>query len=157
MARGGARNRSGPQPDPGSGRSDRRGLSFTALPNEGYQGEVPDLSEFLPVVTARHESIWRSLWRTPQACAWAVEPWRWPVVADLVEYRVRADDPEAPVALATAIRQLRDDLGLSAAGLKANGWAIAAPEIQPVAESRPAPDQGRSARERIKVVKADGA
>ena len=42
MARGGARNRSGPQADPSSGRSDRRGLKFTALPASGYDGEVPE-------------------------------------------------------------------------------------------------------------------
>ena len=42
MARGGARNRSGPTADPNSGRSDRRGYSLTALPASGYDGPVPD-------------------------------------------------------------------------------------------------------------------
>lgn len=156
MTSGGARNRSGPQPDPASARSDRRGLSLTALPNEGYGGEVPDLADFLPVVTARHEAIWADLWRTPQACAWARESWRWPIVADLVEYRVRVDDPETAVSLVMSIRQLRDDLGLSAAGLKANGWSIAAAQIQP-AETPTAEPVKKSSRGRMQVVKSDGA
>jgi len=48
-----------------------------------------------------------------------------------VAWRPEADDPESPIGLATAIRQLRDDLGLSKAGLAANGWAIAAAQIAP--------------------------
>src|SRR5690349_6676202 len=98
---------SGPAPDPNSGRSDRRGLSVTALPSEGYVGEAPKLVDFLPDVTPRHETIWAQLWATPQACAWAVESWRWPVVADLVRCMVRSQDPEAPAAWTTSIRQLR--------------------------------------------------
>ena len=42
MSRGGARIRPGPQADPSSGRSDRRGLSFTALPAHGFDGQGPE-------------------------------------------------------------------------------------------------------------------
>lgn len=122
---------SGPAKDPSSRTSERAGFTLTALPNEGYRGTVPDLTDFLAEVTARHEQLWAVLWSTPQACAWSQESWRWPVVADLVMFRARADDPESPVGLATSIRQLRDDLGLSKAGLAANGWAIAAAEVAP--------------------------
>jgi hypothetical protein len=161
MASGGARNRSGPQHDPNSLRTAAREIRLTALPSEGYDGDVPDIGAYLPLVTARHESIWAELWSTPQACAWSLESWRWPIVADLVEYRVRVDDPESPAALVTSIRQLRDDLGLSAAGLKANGWAVAVDQLaQQVA--RKAAEAGTpkrvSARDRIKVVaNGDGA
>ena len=41
MGSGGRRNRSGPQKQENSGRSDRAGFSLTALPAEGYDGEVP--------------------------------------------------------------------------------------------------------------------
>ena len=78
MARGGARNRSGPQPDPMSGRSDARGLKFDQLPAEGYDGEVPEFG--LPGATPRELAVWEKLWRTPQAAAWAREPWRHSVV-----------------------------------------------------------------------------
>lgn len=128
---------SGPAKDPNSRTSERAGFTLTALPNEGYQGTVPDLTDYLTDVTARHEQLWADLWSTPQACAWSQDSWRWPIVADLVMFRARADDPESPVGLATSIRQLRDDLGLSKAGLAANGWAIAAAEVAPVAEPEP--------------------
>lgn len=127
MSSGGSRNRSGPPPDPNSGRSDKRGIVLTALPPTGYDGAVPDLTRFLLEATGRHEAIWAQLWTTPQACAWSLEPWRWPIVADLVKWLVRSDDPDSPVGIATAVRQLRDDLGLSKAGLTANGWKIAEP------------------------------
>lgn len=161
MASGGARNRSGPQPNPSSLRSAAREIRLTALPSEGFDGDVPDLAGYLPAITPRHEAIWSTLWTTPQACAWSLEPWRWPIVADLVEYRVRADDPKSPASLATSIRQLRDDLGLSAAGLKANGWAIAVDQLaqqvaKKVAESGAQPKR-KSARDRMTVIDGDGA
>lgn len=156
MASGGARNRSGPGFDPKSLRSSERAITLTALPSEGYSGDVPELGRFLLCLTPRHESIWAELWTTPQACAWALEPWRWPIAADLVEYRVRVDDPDSPASLATSIRQIRDDLGLSAAGLKANGWAITRDEL---AAKSSAPKSGKrtSARDRMRVVDGDGA
>lgn len=147
MASGGARNRSGPQKDPNSGRSDRAGVSYTALPSEGFQGEAPDLKDFLPRPTARERAIWDELWRTPQAAAWARESWRWPVVADLTKYLRRADAKDSPVGLATAIRQLRDDLGLSTAGLKQHGWSITTDELEPRREpDAAAPESGRRER-----------
>ena len=42
MPRGGARNRSGPQANPQSLRSGQRGLVLSSLPNEGYDGDVPE-------------------------------------------------------------------------------------------------------------------
>lgn len=156
MPKGGARTRSGPQADLSSLRSAQRGLSLTALPSEGYQETAPALEDFLTEPTARQVALWSQLWRTPQACAWAKQAWRWPIVADLVMYRARADADDAPASLATAVRQLRDDLGLSEAGLKANGWAIAEDET---AERRPGrqPAKKPSARDRLKVVAGDGA
>jgi hypothetical protein len=128
MSRGGARNRSGPQKDPMSARSARAGFTLTALP-QVYDGPVPPLEPYLPGASDRHKRVWFQLWTTPQANAWSRESWRWPIVADLVRYTVLGESDDAPVSVATAKRQLRDDLGLSAAGLKANGWAIAVDEL----------------------------
>lgn len=122
---------SGPAKDPNSRTSERAGYALTALPNEGYSGTVPALTDYLLEVTAQHERVWAELWSTPQACAWSQERWRWPVVADLVKWMVRSDGPDAPASIATSVRQLRDDLGLSKAGLSVNGWAIAAVELAP--------------------------
>ena len=153
MSRGGARNRSGPAPDPNSGRSDRRGLKLTALPGAGYHGEVPEFS--LPAASARELEVWSALWTTPQACAWSTQPWRWPALADLVRLQVRGEAHDAPVNIATVVRQLRADHGLTTAGLKENGWAIAADEVAERRDERAV--KPSSSRDRMKVVKSDGA
>ena len=151
MARGGARNRSGPAADPTSGRSDRRGYKLTALPSEGYTGEVPDFP--LPDSTDREVDVWDGLWATPQACAWSMQSWRWGQVADMVRLQVRAEDVEAPVGVYSALRQSRADLGLTPAGLKENGWAIAADEVgQKRDEHTDAAPARQSSRDRLKVV-----
>ena len=160
MASGGARNRSGPQADPNSGRSDRRGFKLTALPSEGYSGKVPELADFMPDATPRHEQVWAQLWTTPQACAWSMESWRWPVVADLVKWLVRSEPAEAPASLATAVRQLRDDVGLSKAGLTQQGWAIAVDEVAAKAAGKsdePAKPARSSSRSRFQVVASGDA
>ncbi|MCW2496411.1 hypothetical protein [Jatrophihabitans sp.] len=156
MTKGGARNRSGPPKDPSSLKSAAIGFTLTALPSEGYVGEAPELSDYLPSATARELDIWSKLWTTPQACAWSLESWRWPIIADLAKYLARADDPDAPIGIATAVRQLRDDNGLSKAGLIANGWAIAADETAPKRAAKKAVQQ-TSARDRMKVVQGGGS
>lgn len=152
MPRGGARNRSGPPADPNSGRSERRGFKLTALPSEGYQGEVPEFP--LPDASDRELTVWESLWRTPQACAWSMQSWRWLNVADLVRLQVRGEAHDAPVNIATVVRQLRADLGLTPAGLKENGWAIAADEVAARREDRAeaAAPVRKSSRDRLSVV-----
>jgi hypothetical protein len=154
MGKGGARSRSGPQKDPNSERSERLGFKLTALPSEGYDGEVPTLAEFLPLATDRHETVWAQLWTTPQACAWSMQSWRWPVVADLVKYMVRSEPSDSPAANGTLVRQLRDDCGLSKAGLTANGWAIAVDEVAAKRDEQAATPEPavRSSRQKLKVV-----
>ena len=124
MASGGARARSGPPPDPNSGRSDRRGLSMEVLPAAGFDGVVPEFP--MPGATGREMELWESLWRTPQASAWAVQSWRWQEIGQFVRLSVRLEDPEAPAGLYAQYRGIRTELGLSPAGLRENGWQIAA-------------------------------
>jgi len=119
---------SGPPPTEGSRTSERKGYSLSALPPSGYADEVPDLLAFLPDATSRHSTIWAQLWTTPQACAWSLESWRWPTVASLVMWIARSEDADAAASIASNVRQLRDDLGLSRAGLAHNGWKIAEPK-----------------------------
>lgn len=163
MAHGGARNRSGPQPDPNSARSDRRGLSLTALPNEGYQGDIPDfpLGEGPDYVSHRERQVWVEAWRTPQAAAWAREPWRWPTIAEYCRLKATVEaNPGAVAALVGHLHRYRDQIGLTPAGLKENGWAIAATDIQPAdaADSEVSapggPSKPRSSRDRLSVVGA---
>ena len=175
MGSGGARNRSGPPVDPNSGRSDRRGLKLSALPNEGYQGEVPewplmrrlvhrweyeDKRRFQVIdedetarVADRESELWLWAWRTPQAAAWARESWRWLTVANWVRTQVIIESDEATAADKGAIHRFADQIGLSPAGLKENGWAIATADIEPSAER---PEEGKprqSSRDRLSVAK----
>lgn len=157
MARGGARNRSGPAADPNSGRSARRGLSLQALPNEGFQGEIPGFplmrravyrweyedkrryqlldEDATQAVADREAELWEWAWRTPQAAAWAREPWRWQTVAMWVRTFVICEGDEATAADKGAIHRFADQIGLTPAGLKENGWAIAAADIEPAVEA----------------------
>ena len=123
MARGGARNRSGPQPDENSGRSDARDYKLTALPPEGFDGEAPGFP--LPNMTDREAEVWAEAWTTPQACAWSLEPWRWRKVALWVRWSVRMEADDASAALGNVVVRFEDQIGLTPAGLKENGWKIA--------------------------------
>lgn len=151
MPRGGARNRSGPPPDPNSGRSDRRGLRLDALPAEGYDGDPPPfplpkikvfdfyfedkqrVKEFDADATeARYDrevELWALTWRTPQAAAWVREPWRWQTVAMYVRTMVVCESGEATAADKNSVHRFADQIGLTPAGLKENGWKIATDEV----------------------------
>lgn len=152
MASGGARNRSGPAPDPTSGRSDARGLKFDALPSEGYTGKYPEFS--LPDATEREQEVWDALWRTPQAAAWAQEPWRVRTVEMYVRWSVRSEG-DVPAAFLGQVHRLGDQLGLTPAGLRENGWSIARDEVKPKRESRTAEPKAAPQR-RLRAVGDDG-
>lgn len=152
MSRGGARNRSGPAADPTSGRSDRRGYSLTALPAEGYRGEVPDFP--LPSASDREVEVWEQAWRTPQACAWAMpsEAWRQGTVALWVRTKVRCEAPDAGAALLGQLHRFADQVGMTTAGLAEMGWKVAVDEVSTQAAEEPKATARRSARDRMKVV-----
>lgn len=156
MARGGARNRSGPSASESSGRSDRRGYSLTALPAGGFDGEIPDFP--LPAPTTREIEVWESAWRTPQACAWSMpsEAWRVRLVAMWARVSVRCEDAEAPAALLGQLHRYEDKIGFSTAGLAEMGWKVAVDELA-VKSAEKAAVRAPSSRDRMKVVKADGA
>lgn len=136
MPRGGARNRSGPQPDENSGRSDRRDFKLTALPPAGFDGEVPDFP--LPNMTDREAEVWAQAWTTPQACAWSLEPWRHRTVALWVRWSVRMEADDASAALGNVVVRFADQIGMTPAGLKENGWKIADPEPEKKPAEQPA-------------------
>lgn len=176
----GGHNRSGPKPDPNSGRSDRRGLSFTALPNEGHDGKAPVFplmprsvyrweyeekcrfqvldSDATTAVIERELALWEWAWRTPQACAWALEPWRWQTIAMWVRTFVICEGSEATAADKGSVHRFADQIGLTPAGLKENGWAIATDSVGAKAREKEAPAPAKkSSRGRLKVVSGDGA
>lgn len=156
MSSGGARNRSGPSIDPSSGRSDARGISLGSLPADGYSGDAPAFP-LQPIVLfleyfegtgkdrtkikerdddetesfrEREADIWAEAWTTPQAQAWSTESWRWPIVAEYCRLKAVVEfDPSASAALVGQLHRYRDQIGLTPAGLKENGWTIAADEV----------------------------
>jgi hypothetical protein len=168
MASGGARNRSGPQPDPSSGRSEARGIKLSALPNEGYSGTVPPFPLVPAVVRAevrdgprvakevddeesearrdREAELWAWAWTTPQAVAWAREPWRWQTVAMWVRTFALCESPDATAADKNSLHRLADQVGLTPAGLRENGWTIAPNEV---AEKRATRTRSRPKRQEI--------
>jgi len=155
MTRGGARNRSGPTANENSARSDRRGYSLTALPAQGYNGPVPDFP--LPNPLARELEVWEQAWRSPQACAWSLssESWRTRTVAMWVRLSVRCEQDDAPAALLGQLHRFADQIGMTTAGLAEMGWKVAVDEVGTKrAEEKPKP---ATSRDRMKVVKADGA
>lgn len=127
MSRGGARNQSGPAPDPRSERSERRGIRLDALPVEGYAGEPPTFP--LPDQTDREREVWAWAWSTPQAFAWAKQPWRHRTIAMWVRWSVRMEEPDAGAALGNVVVRLADQIGMTPAGLKENGWRITIDEV----------------------------
>lgn len=157
MPRGGARNRSGPQPAEDSGRSDARGVVFTALPSEGSKRKPPPW----PLSASTNDTIveleaarWAEVWKSPQAVAWHAQRWRWLTVGHYVRTSVKVE-MDGKAANVTAMIRLADQIGLTPAGLKENGWKIAEDQVAQRRTAKKATARP-SARSRMKVVRGDG-
>lgn len=151
----GGHARSGPAPDPNSLKSAKRGLVYTALPSEGYAGEVPEFP--LPTVVgrgARELALWAWAWRTPQASAWFAQPWRWYSVALWVRTAVICESADATAADKNSLHRFADQIGLTPAGLKENGWKIAADQVAAKRDAQPtqASAARTSTRDRLKAI-----
>ena len=170
MARGGARNRSGPPPKADSARSERRGIKFTALPASGFDGDVPawplpprpvyrweqeDKRRYqvldegaTEAVAAREAELWAWAWRTPQAWAWSQpsEAWRLHTIAMWVRTYVLCEGSEATAADKGSLHRFADQIGMTPAGLRENGWAIAADEVGEKRAERPTVKRERRLR-----------
>jgi hypothetical protein len=150
-----------------SARSLLRDYQVTALPRGGYGKKPPAFP--LPKVTRRESQVWAEVWKTPQAVAWAGEPWRWRTVGQYVRWSVRMEEPDASASLGAVVMRLADQIGLTPAGLRENGWKIAADELaarraeeqqageggEPAA-APPAKTSGAAFRQRMQAVPADG-
>jgi len=182
MASGGARNRSGPQADPKSARSANRGLSYDELPSEGRVGEPPlewplgrpsvyietfengrpvkELDEAATYDREQQElAMWDQVWSYPQAVAWEREPWRWNIVALWVRTFLVCAGPEAKAADKSSLHRFGDQLGLTPAGLRENGWQIVRDQVAVKRSEKEAaetePERPLTARERRLAAVAD--
>ena len=177
----GGHARSGPPKDPNSARSDALGVKFTALPAEGFGGEVPEfplpkrivwdeyyegdgkdrrkvreLDEGATESTQQRElALWAWAWSTPQACAWSKpsESWRLHSIAMWVRTFVICESAEATAADKGSLHRFADDIGLSPAGLRQNGWAIAQDEVGERRSEKGDAPKPKTSRDRMKVVK----
>ena len=142
MAKGGARARSGPAPDPDSlAQVDGEWL---VLPAAGREGDVP----VWPLVdpTERELELWASEWTRPQAVQWERE--RQEIgVAMYVRTLVAAEKHDARTNTRTLLKQLREDLGISNSGMLRNRWRIGEVAAEPEEV-----DEGTSSRDRLRVV-----
>ena len=145
MPKGGARSRSGPPPDPNA-------LSVTdgdwiVLSAAGRPGPAPEWP--LPLSNEREIEVWSDLWSKPQAIEWE-RLGNHHYVGLFVRRLVEAEDWGSAVNLSTLVRQMSDELGLTAAGLARNRWKIER------VEDKQAPERHESARSRLKVVAGGG-
>jgi hypothetical protein len=175
MARGGSRNRSGPAKDENSRTSERQGFVLSALPPAGFDGEAPEFP-LMPFTVYRWEhagdhryqvrdddateafreresELWATIWTYPQACAWSSESWRWQAVAMWARTAVVCESSEATAADKGAIHRFADQIGLTPAGLKENGWKIAVVDSAPAVEPTEPDEDEDDPRNRLSVVR----
>lgn len=183
MTKGGARNRSGPRADPNSGRSERRGLTLTVLPAEGYTGEPPEFplkpvqlmlehyegsgadrtfvrepdEDGTELFREREKALWAWVWTLPQAVAWAREPWRWYAVAMWVRTAVVCEGAEAQAADKNSLHRFADQIGMTPAGLRENGWSISVDEVGQRRGEDDVDEPEDDPRARLTVVTSGGA
>jgi hypothetical protein len=74
--------------------------------------------------STRERALWKLAWTYPQACAWAGQPWRWHTIAMWVRTAVVCESSDATAADKGAIHRFADQIGMTPAGLKENGWTV---------------------------------
>ena len=142
MAKGGARARSGPPPDPDS--LTQADGEWTILPASGREGDAPPWP--LAQAIERELDIWVDEWTRPQAVMWERQGQELEV-ALYVRSLVTAEAHNAPTNTRTLVRQQMEALGISVPGMLRNRWRIG--EVEPVEAEE---DSGPSARDRLRVV-----
>jgi hypothetical protein len=142
----------GPPPRPAEQRRRRNAVPGTVyLPAEGRKKAAPrfPLAD-LDIVTMRERTLWRAIWRTPQAVAW--ERFGWTVEVALYCRWVALAEAGSLTA-ATEARQLSDRLGLTPLALLRLRWEIVEDEVGAQrAETKPAV---ADVKKRIRAVDSD--
>lgn len=145
MAKGGARARSGPPPDPDS--LTQADGEWTILPAAGRVGDPPPWP--LEGRTDRESTLWAREWRRPQAIMWEHAGQELEVALHVRTF-TRAEEQDASAALVTLVRQQAEALGISVPGMLRNRWRIAEVEAESTPVERP-----QSSRDRLRVVGGD--
>lgn len=146
---------SGPLRDPNALRRDRPGdaAEIVHLPATGRPGKPPAWP--LTESTKREDALWAAAWRKPQAVEWQ----RLQIVEEVAVYvraMARFEGRDAGPSAGTLVKQLQENLGLSAAGLSRRGWTI--DSDPPTPKVTKADDPVRtSARARFKTIDGGAA
>lgn len=118
----------GPAPSPNPRRRNAR-PNTTQLPAGGHTGPVPDWPLSRPVKAERE--AWESLWRLPQAAAWAqMKVAR--TVARYVRALIVAESKESSAFQLSEVRQLEDRLGLTPMAMLRLRWEVVHDELAEV-------------------------
>jgi hypothetical protein len=147
------------------------------LPGAGHDGTAPDFPlmgfrvyrwefedkrrfqvldvEQTEAFAERERDLWAEVWTYPQAKAWEREPWRWQPIAMWVRTAVVCESSEATAADKGAIHRFADQIGLTPAGLKENGWVIAHDVVKDQREAKSSTKKS-SARDRLTVLDGNG-
>lgn len=144
----------GPPPKDASQRRRRNAtLAMTQLPAEGYKGEIPEFP--LQHATVAELERWNTLWRLPQAAAWA----RMNIVLTVARYvrtclivendTFTGKTTVAGVNLHSEVRQQEDRLGLSPLAMLRLRWEVVADEVEEQRSSR--------GPRRVRAVESDAA
>ncbi|WP_280193819.1 hypothetical protein [Nocardia farcinica] len=150
------------------------------LPAEGYAGAPPEFplmprriyrwehgekgaryqvfdEESTDLVRDREARLWEWAWRTPQAVAWSREPWRWQAVAHWVRTSVICESDEANASDRGSLHRFADQIGLTPAGLRENGWVIAADEVAAARQEKVTEAVAEPPKRRMRAVSGGGS
>jgi hypothetical protein len=122
---------------------------------DGKRHEVYD-EELTEEFRDRELTVWDEAWRTPQAGMWSVQSWRWQIIAEYCRLKTVVETkPDANAALVGQLHRFRDQIGLTPAGLRENGWEIVHDEL----EERRKPELAEAVKEkpqrRLRAVNGD--
>jgi hypothetical protein len=157
MARGGARGRSGPAPDPNALRRDRKSdqAGWTTLPSEGRTAPTPRWPA--PTQTEREAELWIEMWETPQALIWERDGLRH-YVAMFVRLLAEAEVEKASAENRKTVRMMYADLYLTSDSMARARISIAIDETAAKRDEKASSAPKRSsARDRMTVVDGNGA
>ena len=105
----------------------------------------------------RELELWEWAWRTPQAAAWAKEPWRQHPVALWVRTAVICESSDATAADKNSLHRFADQIGLTPAGMAFNGWKVAADQLAEKRAEKPPAQKAPTARDRMKALRGAAA
>jgi hypothetical protein len=152
---GGARVGAGRPPDPNALRRDRKDdASWTRLPAEGRQGDLPAWP--LPDQSEREAHLWSEFWSKPQAILWERNGQTYEV-AMYVRTFAEAEQSGAVVTLRTLARQQADALLLTIPAMRQARVAIAGDEVNSRRTAKSKAPRQTSPRDRLKAVPGGGA